>query len=74
MKSVIRTVVIGLAFAGVVAVANAQVGKPVTIVDANAVTAAELAKLPHMTADRQRQSSPSVRSRRPRTSITRSAR
>ena len=30
-------------------VADAQVGKPVTIVDANLVTEAALAKLPHMT-------------------------
>jgi DNA uptake protein ComE-like DNA-binding protein len=51
MKSAIRTMLLGLAFAGVVAVANAQVGKPVTIVDANTVTATELAKLPHMTAE-----------------------
>ena len=53
----------------VVAAAQAQTGKPVTIVDANAVTAAELAKLPHMTADRRRPLSPSARSRRPRTSM-----
>ena len=48
MKSVIRTIVTGLVFAGFVTAAAAQTGKPVTIVDANAVTAAELAKLPHM--------------------------
>ena len=51
MKNVIRTVVIGLALAGFVTAAAAQTGKPVTIVDANAVTAAELAKLPHMNAE-----------------------
>ena len=51
MKNVIRTVVAALAFAGFVAVADAQVGKPVTIVDANTVSAAELAKLPHMNAE-----------------------
>ena len=51
MKSVIRLVVTALAFVGLVAVADAQTGKPVTIVDANTVSAAELAKLPHMNAD-----------------------
>jgi len=51
MKYVIRTVVAALAFAGFVAVADAQVGKPVTIVDANTVSAADLAKLPHMNAE-----------------------
>jgi DNA uptake protein ComE-like DNA-binding protein len=51
MKNVIRTVFAALAFAGFVAVADAQVGKPVTIVDANTVSAADLAKLPHMNAE-----------------------
>jgi DNA uptake protein ComE-like DNA-binding protein len=35
-----------------VAVAQAQTGKPVTIVDANKVSATELAALPHMNAER----------------------
>ena len=51
MKNVIRTIAIALALAGFVAAAQAQTGKPVTIVDANTVAAPELAKLPHMTAD-----------------------
>ena len=51
MKSLIHLVVTALMFVGVVAVAEAQTGKPVTIVDANSVSAAELAKLPHMNAD-----------------------
>ena len=51
MKNVVRTFVIGLALAGFVAAADAQVGKPVTITDANTITAAELAKLPHMNAE-----------------------
>ena len=51
MKNVIRTIVVALILAGFVAAAQAQTGKPVTIVDANTVSAAELAKLPHMTAD-----------------------
>ena len=51
MKNIIRTIAIALVFAGFVAAAQAQTGKPVTIVDANTVAAAELAKLPHMNAD-----------------------
>ena len=51
MKNVIRTIAVSLVLAGFVAVAQAQTGKPVTIVDANTVAAAELAKLPHMTAE-----------------------
>ena len=51
MKNVIRTIAISLVLAGFVAAAQAQTGKPVTIVDANTVAAPELAKLPHMTAD-----------------------
>jgi DNA uptake protein ComE-like DNA-binding protein len=46
-----RTIGIALALAGFVAALDAQTGKPVTIVDANVVTAADLAKLPHMTPD-----------------------
>jgi len=51
MKNVIRTIAIALVLAGFVAAAQAQTGKPVTIVDANTVSAAELGKLPHMTPD-----------------------
>jgi DNA uptake protein ComE-like DNA-binding protein len=50
MKNVIH-IVSALVFLVVVAVAEAQTGKPVTIVDANSVSAAELAKFPHMNAD-----------------------
>jgi DNA uptake protein ComE-like DNA-binding protein len=35
---------------GFLAVVEAQVGKPVTITDANAISEADLAKLPHMNA------------------------
>ena len=51
MKNLIRTVAIAVVVAGFVAVAQAQTGKPVTIVDANTISAAELAKLPNMTPD-----------------------
>jgi DNA uptake protein ComE-like DNA-binding protein len=51
MRNVIRTIATALVLAGFVAAAQAQTGKPVTIVDANTVAAAELAKLPHMNAD-----------------------
>jgi DNA uptake protein ComE-like DNA-binding protein len=51
MKSVIRLVVLVAALAALVSAADAQVGKPVTIVDANTVSAADLAKLPHMNAE-----------------------
>jgi DNA uptake protein ComE-like DNA-binding protein len=51
MKNVIRTIAITLVLAGFIAAAQAQTGKPVTIVDANTVAAAELAKLPHMNAE-----------------------
>ena len=51
MKNMIRTIGIALALAGFVAAVEAQTGKPVTIVDANVVSAADLAKLPHMTPD-----------------------
>jgi len=50
MKKLIQTVIISLAIAGFIASVQAQTGKPVTIVDANTVAAAELAKLPHMNA------------------------
>ena len=51
MTNAIRTMAITLILAGFVVAAQAQTGKPITIVDANTVTAAELAKLPHMNAD-----------------------
>ena len=51
MKTLIHAVVAALAIAGFVSSAQAQTGKPVTIVDANTVSAAELAKLPHMNAE-----------------------
>jgi DNA uptake protein ComE-like DNA-binding protein len=51
MKNVIRMVGMALLLAGFVAALEAQTGKPVTIVDANTVAPAELAKLPHMNAD-----------------------
>src|SRR5262245_3040667 len=51
MRDVIRTIAIALVLAWFVAAAHAQTGKPVTIVDAHGVTAAELAKLPNMTPD-----------------------
>jgi DNA uptake protein ComE-like DNA-binding protein len=50
MRNVIQTMVMVLALT-TVAFAQIQVGKPVTIVDANTVSAAELAKLPHMNAE-----------------------
>ncbi|PYR65665.1 MAG: hypothetical protein DMF88_19045 [Acidobacteria bacterium] len=43
-------VVVVLTLAGTAHVAQAQVGKPVTITDANLITEADLAKLPHMNA------------------------
>jgi len=48
MKKLIQTAILPLAIAGFIASVQAQTGKPVTIVDANTVSAAELAKLPHM--------------------------
>ncbi|HEX5107760.1 MAG TPA: helix-hairpin-helix domain-containing protein [Vicinamibacterales bacterium] len=51
MKNLIQTALTALAVAGLVAVAGAQTGKPVTIVDANTITVTELAKLPHMNAE-----------------------
>ena len=50
MRYAIRTVVIVLALTSVT-LAQTQVGKPVTIVNANTVAAPDLAKLPHMTAE-----------------------
>ena len=51
MKNAIRIVGIALVLTGFAVALNAQTGKPVTIVDANTVPAAELAKLPNMTPD-----------------------
>ena len=50
MKQVIYSLVLAFTMFGIIQPAHAQVGKPVTIVDANAVTEADLAKLPHMSA------------------------
>jgi DNA uptake protein ComE-like DNA-binding protein len=50
MKQITGTLILALAIVGAARVAQAQVGKPVTIVDANLVTEADLAKLPHMNA------------------------
>ena len=50
MKKMAVALVAILAIAGAARTARAQVGKPVTIVDANLVTEADLAKLPHMNA------------------------
>jgi len=50
MKQIAATLVVALAVMGAARAAHAQAGKPVTIVDANLVTEAALAKLPHMSA------------------------
>jgi DNA uptake protein ComE-like DNA-binding protein len=50
MKHVTRALFLAIALCGLGQAAYAQVGKPVTIVDANVVKEADLAKLPHMTA------------------------
>jgi DNA uptake protein ComE-like DNA-binding protein len=44
------TLIFACALAGAVPLAQAQAGKPVTITDANLITEAALAKLPHMNA------------------------
>jgi len=49
MKHLMSSLVLAIAVFAVTQPARAQVGKPVTIVDANAVTEADLARLPHMT-------------------------
>jgi DNA uptake protein ComE-like DNA-binding protein len=51
MKNVIRAIGAALALAALAVTLEAQTGKPVTIVDANTVTAVDLAKLPHMNAE-----------------------
>ena len=50
MKQFAATLIFACALAGAVPLAQPQVGKPVTITDANLVTEADLAKLPHMNA------------------------
>ena len=50
MKQIAAALVVALAVMGAARAAHAQAGKPVTIVDANLVTEADLAKLPHMNA------------------------
>lgn len=50
MKHLIGTLTLAIALCAAAPFANAQTGKPVTIVDANAVKEADLAKLPHMNA------------------------
>jgi len=49
MKRVLSAVVVCGVLMSVAAVARAQVGKPVTITDANTISEADLSKLPHMT-------------------------
>jgi DNA uptake protein ComE-like DNA-binding protein len=48
MKQMAAALALALTVAGGARIAHAQVGKAVTIVDANLVTEANLAKLPHM--------------------------
>jgi len=50
MKQMAAALALTFTVAGAAHVAHAQAGKPVTIVDANLVTEANLAKLPHMNA------------------------
>ena len=50
MKQMVAALALALTIAGAARIAHAQAGKPVTIVDANLVTEANLAKLPHMNA------------------------
>jgi DNA uptake protein ComE-like DNA-binding protein len=50
MKQLVGVLVIAAAIAATPRVAHAQVGKPLTIVDANLISEADLAKLPHMNA------------------------
>jgi len=50
MKQFAATLIFACALAGAVPLAQPQVGKPVTITDANLITEADLAKLPHMNA------------------------
>ena len=48
MKQMLGVLVVALAIACAARVVDAQVGKPVTITDANTISEADLAKLPHM--------------------------
>ena len=50
MKQIARAVIVAVSIAVIPLVGHAQVGKPLTIVDANLITEAELAKLPNMNA------------------------
>jgi DNA uptake protein ComE-like DNA-binding protein len=50
MKHLIRALFFAIAMCGLGQPAQAQTGKPVTIVDANLVNESDLAKLPHMNA------------------------
>ena len=50
MKHVAGALVLALALVGAARGAHAQAGKPVMIADANLVTEADLARLPHMNA------------------------
>jgi len=50
MKQIATTLVLALVVIGLARAAHAQVGKPVTITDANLIAEADLAKLPHMNA------------------------
>ena len=50
MKQITGALILALAIVGAARAAHAQAGKPVTIVDANLITEADLAKLPHMNA------------------------
>jgi len=50
MKQIAGVVIVAASIAVIPLVGHAQVGKPVTIVDANLITEAELAKLPNMNA------------------------
>src|SRR5262245_14022889 len=48
MKFIVCVLVAGLVLCALPPLAHAQTGKPVTITDANLMTEADLAKLPHM--------------------------
>ena len=50
MKHIATALFVATAVVGLSHMAHAQVGKPVTIVDANTVSEADLARLPHMNA------------------------
>jgi DNA uptake protein ComE-like DNA-binding protein len=50
MKHITRALFFAIAICGLIQSAQAQTGKPVTIVDANLIKEADLAKLPHMNA------------------------